>query len=218
MSFVWGGGGGGGSGAVDSVAGKTGIVTLDHDDITDFDAILAAEAPVTTVAGKSGAVTLVNSDITDFDAGVAALVPVDTVAGRTGDVVITHTDLADFDTEVDARITAANLAAASHTHDGADIRPAVSTKTANYTIAAADEGDIILADSGSGAVQISTLTGLSTGYMVTILNIDNTNGVTIAAGASTTLTSPAGTTINASGSVTLINVGSNVFRAYGDLT
>jgi Cu/Ag efflux protein CusF len=70
----------------------------------------AAAAPVQSVAGKTGAVTLVHSDLTDWTASLApyylasnpagyitsAAAPVQSVAGKTGAVTLTHTDIIDW--------------------------------------------------------------------------------------------------------------------------
>jgi len=142
------------SAPVDSVAGKTGDVTLVKADITDFsdadyataaqgllantsiqpsdnvselvnDAGYITSAPVDSVAGKTGIVTLVKADITDFsdldyataaqglladsaiqsgdniselinDSGYITSAPVDSVAGKTGVVTLVKADITDF--------------------------------------------------------------------------------------------------------------------------
>lgn len=142
------------SAPVDSVAGKTGDVTLVKADITDFsdadyataaqgllantsiqpsdnvselvnDAGYITSAPVDSVAGKTGIVTLVKADITDFsdldyatsaqglladsaiqsgdniselinDSGYITSAPVDSVAGKTGVVTLVKDDITDF--------------------------------------------------------------------------------------------------------------------------
>lgn len=72
---------------VQSVAGRTGAVTIAAADLADFDtAAVAAVLPITSV------------DVTDFATAAATAAPVQSVAGRTGTVVITSADLADFAT------------------------------------------------------------------------------------------------------------------------
>ena len=64
------------SGAVSSVAGKTGAVTLTHSDLTDWSTATSGfltSAPVASVAGKTGAVTLTHSDLTDWSTATATL-------------------------------------------------------------------------------------------------------------------------------------------------
>lgn len=60
------------------------IPPLSHTQITDFGSAAAAAAPVQTVAGRSGAVSLTHSDVSDFTASAAAAAPVQSVAGLTG--------------------------------------------------------------------------------------------------------------------------------------
>ena len=92
------------SGAVSSVAGKTGAVTLTHSDLTDWSTATSGfltSAPVASVAGRTGAVTLTHSDLTDWStatSGFLTSAPVASVAGKTGAVTLTHSDLTDWST------------------------------------------------------------------------------------------------------------------------
>lgn len=72
--------------------------------------LIAANSPVQSVAGKTGAVTLTSSDISGLSAAIVAYAPaqlVSSVAGKTGVVTIDAADVLDFNTAADARITAA---------------------------------------------------------------------------------------------------------------
>lgn len=57
--------GGAGGGAVQSVAGRTGVVVLAAADVSGLSAAAAAAAPVQSVAGRSGAVALASTDLVD---------------------------------------------------------------------------------------------------------------------------------------------------------
>ena len=107
---------GGGSGAVSSVAGRTGAVTLTTADISGYAAPAVSSVagrtgaitlttadvsgyqspPVTTVAGRTGDVTLSTSDVTGFAAAAASAAPVQSVAGRTGAVTLTTSDIGGY--------------------------------------------------------------------------------------------------------------------------
>ncbi|RAI57199.1 glycosyl hydrolase family 28-related protein [Roseicella frigidaeris] len=87
---------GGGAGAVTSVAGRTGAVTLTTADIGGFAAAAAGAAPVASVAGRTGAVTLTTVDIGGFAAAAAGAAPVASVAGRTGAITLTSADIGGF--------------------------------------------------------------------------------------------------------------------------
>lgn len=95
-----GGGAAPGAGGVTSVAGKTGDVVLNHNDIVDWSSAVVTSSPVQSVAGKTGNVTLTHNDITDFSSAAAAAAPVQTVAGKTGNVTLTHSDITDWDSNV----------------------------------------------------------------------------------------------------------------------
>jgi len=80
---------------VDSVAGKTGIVTLVKADITDFndaDYATSAQGLLADSAIQSGDNI---SELTN-DAGYLTSVPVDSVAGKTGAVTLVKADITDF--------------------------------------------------------------------------------------------------------------------------
>ena len=78
---------------VQTVAGRTGRVTLAAADISGLAAAASAAAPVQSVAGRTGAVTLAAADVSGLAAAASASAPVQTVAGRTGAVVLAVADV-----------------------------------------------------------------------------------------------------------------------------
>jgi hypothetical protein len=89
---------------VQSVAGKTGAVTLAEADVANLTTDLAAKYsasntppyPVTTVAGKTGAVTLVEADIASLTTDLAAKVPTTTTVNGhalSSNVTVTANDV-----------------------------------------------------------------------------------------------------------------------------
>ena len=92
---------------VQSVAGRTGAVVIASSDVTGFNAAAAAAAPVQSVAGKTGVVTLATTDITGFTAAAAAAAPVQSVAGRTGTVTLGISDVANLQTSLDGKLSTA---------------------------------------------------------------------------------------------------------------
>jgi hypothetical protein len=84
-----------GTGAVHTVAGKTGDVILIHTDITDWTAATASLGAVQSVAGKVGAVTLVHTDITDWTTATAPFLTSGVTAfnTRVGAVTLQGTDV-----------------------------------------------------------------------------------------------------------------------------
>lgn len=89
---------------VQSVAGRTGAVTLGTTDISGFTAAAAAAAPVQSVAGRTGAVVIATTDVTGFTAAAAAAAPVQSVAGRTGTVTLGISDVASLQTSLDGKL------------------------------------------------------------------------------------------------------------------
>ncbi|NOG69827.1 hypothetical protein [Roseicella sp. DB1501] len=112
-------------GGVQSVAGRTGAVTLSTSDIAGFSAAVAAASPVLSVCGRTGAITLAPADVAGFSAAAAAAAPVQSVAGRTGAVTLTNSDIGGF-------ASAASAAAPVQS---------VAGRTGTVTIAAADLTD-----------------------------------------------------------------------------
>lgn len=90
---------------VQSVAGRTGAVTLTTADIASFATSAAAAAPVQSVSGKIGIVALTTGDISGFAAGASASAPVQSVAGRTGAVTLGISDVANLQTSLDGKLS-----------------------------------------------------------------------------------------------------------------
>lgn len=90
----------------------------------------------------------------------------------------------------------------------------IQTKSANYTLVAGDNNNIIEVDTTS---TITLPDGLDTGFQAIIVNTGSTQTITLS--ATTTLTSKdSNTTITSQyGAATVVHVGSNVWRAFGDL-
>lgn len=91
---------------------------------------------------------------------------------------------------------------------------AILSKVANYPLAAGDEGKIIECN---GTFTITLPDGLDTGFQAIIVNIGSG---TITLSAATTLTSKDAATdlANQYGAATVYHAGSNVWRAFGDLS
>jgi hypothetical protein len=103
---------------VQSVAGRTGAVTLSHSDLTDWASATAAftyTLPAATgsvlggvvvggnISNSGGTISLTGANVTAAlgltpvsAAGAAAAAPVQSVAGRTGAVTLTHSDITDW--------------------------------------------------------------------------------------------------------------------------
>jgi Cu/Ag efflux protein CusF len=207
--------------AVRSVAGKTGVVTLDSDDITNFNSAAAAAAPVQTVAGMTGAVVLDHNDITDFNTAASAAAPVQTVSGRTGNVVLTASDISNFN-------TAAAAAAPVQSVNGLTGSPTLTTANINDTTNKRYVSDAQLTTigntSGVNTGDQNIFSSIVVSGQPTITTSSTTQPLTYEAGANITLTTDNTTKkmiIAASGSIAaaqygVFAVGPNINNVTGD--
>ena len=85
---------------VQSVAGRTGVVSLTTTDISAFTSAASLASPVQSVAGRTGVVSLTTTDISAFTTAAASVAPVQSVAGRTGAVTIAVADVSGLATEL----------------------------------------------------------------------------------------------------------------------
>lgn len=90
---------------VQSVAGKTGAVTLGTADITGLQTALDSKQAAGSYAAASH--THSTSDITDFNTAASAAAPVQSVAGRTGAVLLSAADISGLSAAVIAYAPAA---------------------------------------------------------------------------------------------------------------
>jgi len=92
---------------VQSVAGRTGVVSLTTTDVSGFTSAVRTFSRVQSVSGKTGVVSLTTTDVSGFTAAVQAFSSVLSVQGKTGSVSLTVLD-----------VTAAS---ATHTHAMSDV-------------------------------------------------------------------------------------------------
>ena len=92
---------------VQSVAGRTGVVSLTTTDVSGFTSAVRTFSRVQSVSGKTGVVSLTTTDVSGFTAAVQAFSRVLSVQGKTSDVVLSVLDI--------------TAAAATHTHAMSDI-------------------------------------------------------------------------------------------------
>lgn len=167
-------------------------------DVTDFSASAAAAAPVQSVAGKTGAVTLAKADVglgnvdntsdlnkpvstatqtaldgkantshthtasqvTDFNTAAAAAAPVQSVAGRTGAVALAVADVSGAVASTDSRLTDARTPTAhksTHATGGTDaLSPAdIGAAPASHTHTPSEVG----LGNVANAAQVTAVTG-----------------------------------------------------------
>ena len=202
ITIVGSAGGGTTGGAVSSVNGRTGTVTLVASDvsaasashthvvanITDFAAGVRSNQSVSSVNGRTGTVTLVASDvsaasashthvvanITDFATGVRSNQSVSSVNGRTGTVTLVASDV--------------SAASASHTHVAANIT--------DFTTEAAKVGPVSSVNGRTGTVTLvaSDVSAASVTHAHSYVQSLNsqTGSLSIVAGDNVTISTSAG--------------------------
>ena len=113
--------------AVQSVAGRTGAVTLTTSDVSGFNSAAASAAPVQSVAGRTGAVTLTTSDVSGFNSAAASAAPVQSVAGMTGAVTLTTSDVSGFNSAVLAAAPAETVTTVGNLIGGATTKATLAS-------------------------------------------------------------------------------------------
>jgi len=171
------------TGAVSSVAGRTGAVTLTTADVSGYTA-----PPVSSVAGRTGTVTLSTADISGYTSP-----PVTSVAGRTGTVTLTTADVSGYVApqvfSVAGRTGTVTLTTSDIGGYSAPQVFSVAGRTGTVTLTTADV-------SGYTAPPVSSVAG-KTGTVT--LTTSDISGFTTAASAAAPVQSVAGRT----GAVTL---------------
>lgn len=161
---------------VQSVAGKTGDVTIETSDIEGLDEALQASGKVSSVQGKTGAVTLTVSDLSAAAAvhahsatsitGIDSVLKVHSVQGKAGTVTLSYADL--------------SAAAAVHWHNVSQISGLNSLPSQEV----ADTGKVLRAGSygAEWATPYSVVTAvLSAGSGVALSGNPNAGTLTIIA-------------------------------------
>jgi hypothetical protein len=140
------------TGAVSSVAGRTGAVTLTTDDVSGYTA-----PPVTSVAGRTGTVTLTTADVSGYVAP-----QVFSVAGRTGTVTLTTSDIGGYSApqvfSVAGRTGTVTLTTADVSGYTAPPVSSVAGRTGTVTLSTSDISGL-----GTLATQSGTFSGSSSG-------------------------------------------------------
>jgi hypothetical protein len=185
------------TGAVSSVAGRTGAVTLTTADVSGYTA-----PPVTSVAGRTGTVTLTTADVSGYVApqvfsvagrtGTVTLTtsdisgytvpPVSSVAGKTGTVTLTASDISGFNAAASAaapvqsvagRTGAVTLTTADVSGYTAPTVSSVAGRTGTVTLSTSDISGL-----GTLATQSGTFSGTSSGTNTGDQTISLTGDVT----------------------------------------
>ncbi|HET8685110.1 MAG TPA: hypothetical protein VFM18_00435 [Methanosarcina sp.] len=123
---------------VTSVAGKTGVVTLQISDIPGLQTAIDTSGPVLSVSGKTGVVSLQIADVSGLQTALNNAGLVSSVSGKTGDVIVTKSDvgLGNVDNTSDA-----NKPISTATQNALDLKAstAVATTSINGLLSATDK-------------------------------------------------------------------------------
>jgi hypothetical protein len=168
---------------VNSVAGRTGTVTLTTADLSDFATEAAKYGPVTSVAGRTGAITLAAADVSGL-ATVATSGKYTDLSGAPSLAAIATSGSAGDLTS--GTVPTARLSVATTTAVGV----VSSSSGLSITAAGALSADVRSVAGRTGAITLSTAD--VSGNLVASVN-GLTGTVTIAAGANVTISTSAST-------------------------
>lgn len=156
---------------VQSVAGRTGLVTLGTADISGFTAAAAAAAPVQSVAGRTGAVTLSAGDV----AGLSKVA----TSGSYNDLADTPPGGGGIDIPAAGLVESTGTVLSPVTVTGGLALAAavlqrstgINTQAGNYTLAASDNGKIVCYAGSSASTITLDGSGLFAGWSTILKHI-----------------------------------------------
>lgn len=179
---------------INAVAGNATNINAVAGNATNINAVNANKSNIDAVAGNATNINAVAGNATNINAVNANKTNIDAVAGNATNINAVNANKTNIDTcatNIAAIIDApnqANSAAASAAAAAASaasgMYSAVQDKSANYTVVAADAGDLIRVDTTSGAITITLpeigSTGIGDGFKIAITKWSgDTNAVTI---------------------------------------
>jgi hypothetical protein len=185
---------------VNTVAGNNANVTTVAGISANVTSVAGNSTNINAVAGNSTNINAVNSNSTNINtvAGIASNVT--TVAGNNSNVTTVATNIASVNSAatnmaaiIDAPTQAASAAAsaaAAAASVASGLYSAVQDKSANYTVALTDAGDLLRVTTTSGAITITLplISGLPDGFKIAIVKWSaDSNAVNIARSGSDTI-------------------------------
>lgn len=191
------------SGNVTTVAGISANVTTVAGVAANVTTVATNIANVNTVAGNSANVTTVATNIASVNTNASNIAAINTNASNIVDIQNAATNAATATTQAGIATTqasnAANSAAQAAASAASGMYSGVQDKSANYTVVAADAGDLIRVTTTGGAVTITLpqISTVSDGFKVAIVKwTGDTNQVTIARSGSDTINGATSATIS----------------------
>ena len=177
---------------VTTVAGISANVTSVAGNSTNINAVAGNSTNINAVAGNATNINAVNSNKTNIDTVATNATAVTTVSTNMTAVTSAYTNLAAIQAAPTAATNAANSAAQAAASAASGMYSAVQDKSANYTILAADAGDLIRVTTTSGAITITlpliSGTGIGDGFKIAVVKwTSDSNVVNIARSGSDTI-------------------------------
>lgn len=177
---------------IDTVAGNNSNITAVAGNSTNINAVNANSANINAVAGNATNINAVNANSANINTVAGSNTSVTTVATNITAVNSAYTNLAAIIDAPNQAAAAANSAAAAAASAASGMYSAVQDKSANYTIVAADAGDLIRVTTTSGAVTITLpligSTGIGDGFKIAIVKwTADANAVNIARSGTNTI-------------------------------
>ncbi len=177
---------------IDAVAGNNSNITAVAGNATNINAVNANSANINAVAGNATNINAVNANSANINTVAGSNTSVTTVATNITAVNSAYTNLAAILDAPTQAANAANSAAAAAASAASGMYSAVQDKSANYTIVAADAGDLIRVTTTSGAITITLpligSTGIGDGFKIAVVKwTADANAVNIARSGSDTI-------------------------------
>lgn len=176
--------------SINTVAGSIGSVNTTAGNIADVNTVAGDIVDVNTVAGSIGNVNTVSGDIADVNTVASISASVSTVATNIAAVNDASTNMAAIIAAPSEAAAAAASAAAAAASAAAGFYSAVQDKSANYTVVAADAGDLIRMTTTSGALTVTlpAISGVPDGFNITVVKwTGDANNVTVTRSGSDTI-------------------------------
>jgi len=177
---------------VTTVAGISANVTTVAGISSNVTSVAGNATNINAVAGNSTNINAVNANKTNIDAVAGNATNINTVASNNTNINTTVANMAAIIDAPTQAANAANSAAAAAASAASGMYSAVQDKSANYTVVAADAGDLIRVTTTSGAITITLpligSTGITDGFKIAVVKwTSDANPVNIARSGSNTI-------------------------------
>lgn len=177
---------------VTTVAGIAANVTSVAGNATNINAVAGNNSNITAVAGNASNINAVAGNSTNINAVAGNATNINAVNSNKTNIDTCATNIAAIIDAPTQAANAANSAAAAAASAASGMYSGVQDKSANYTVVAADAGDLIRVATTSGAITITLpligSTGITDGFKIAVVKwTSDANAVNIARSGSNTI-------------------------------